>query len=148
MELRIHHLFDMIRDIGKGSVFTAHPYGHSFHRIARRLEERSFDRVVLLVACDAVCEGCIKMQGDHCVDTVDHREDFTSKEAFNNVLDRRILDCLGLKAGQCISIDSLLQKAGRYLESIESLYEGNDPVHTLERKRCVEAGLRRMQEEE
>ena len=37
MELRIHHIFDIIRDFGSNKTFEKHAFGHSYHFIAEKI---------------------------------------------------------------------------------------------------------------
>ena len=142
--IRVHHFFDIIRDYGKGKVLSPHPYGHSYHTVGNRLISGKINEVRLFVENDDVCCSCSKLISGHCVDTIHHRVDFTSKERFNDYLDSRIMTTLGLEQGEIISIDTLLDLSCLYLEHIEELYEGNDPEHTRTRALNVKRGITLM----
>ncbi|MDC7233840.1 MAG: hypothetical protein PQJ58_11475 [Spirochaetales bacterium] len=141
MDLRIHHLFDMIRDYGAGTKPHPHPYGHSYHLMAAKLYENGLDDIRLVLSCDAVCAGCSKMKNGHCMDTITHRRDFTLKEEFNNHIDKRIMDIMNLQIETPCRVSDILMKADLYLNRIHWIYEGNDPEHTEMRKKHVSTGL-------
>ena len=101
----------------------------------------------LIVDNDAVCCCCNKLSAGHCIDTIDHRTDFTSKEEFNNYLDAGIMKAMNLQENQIITLRELLSLSHLYLDNIETIYRGNDPEHTLARKGNVEKGIRKKQKE-
>ncbi|WP_321372698.1 hypothetical protein [uncultured Draconibacterium sp.] len=98
MKIRIHHFFDIIRDFGSGKEITPHPHGHSYHRIAKLIDNDATIEMELLIASDAICEGCSHLVNGICDDIITHRTDFSGKEDFNNHLDVRIMEVCGLKA--------------------------------------------------
>jgi len=141
MKLRIHHFFDIIRDFGIGKKFDPHPYQHSYHRIAEQILADPNLEIEILVGSDAVCEGCIHLKDEHCNDTISHRSDFTSKEAFNNHLDARIIEACEIDVSKRYSPKQLVKLADRYIQNIRFIYEGNDVEHTALRKQNVLHGL-------
>ncbi len=142
--IRIHHFFDIIRDHGKGKLLKPHPYGHAYHTVGNRLISGEIDQIRLVIENDDICCDCSKLVSGHCIDTIHHRADFTSKEKFNDYLDSRIMKTLGLEGGQIISIEALLDLTCIYLDHIEDLYEGNDPEHTRTRAVNVTRGTHLM----
>jgi len=141
MKLRIHHFFDIIRDFGIGKKFDPHPYQHSYHKIATLIYNNPKLEIELVVDSDVVCEGCIHLTGGHCNDTISHRSDFTSKEAFNNHLDARIIDVCEIDVSKKYSPKQLVKMADIYIQNIRFIYEGNDAEHTEQRKQNVILGL-------
>ena len=141
MKLRIHHFFDIIRDFGSGNEIHPHPYGHSYHKVAKTILQNPETEVEIVIGADQICEGCIHLTGTSCDDKITHRKDFTSKEKFNDYLDSRIIDICGIDISKKYTLKSLLQFSDKYLKNIESIYEGNDFEHTLRRKENVLMGL-------
>ena len=139
--LRVHHFFDIIRDLGASVALRPHPYGHAVHTVAEMIRADAHLRVEIVVGCDAVCEGCCHCVDGHCDDVITHRADFASKEAFNDHIDRRIMAVCGLCEGDILTAMALCRRAGPYVENMEDVYEGNDAWHTAERKRNVVVGL-------
>ncbi len=145
MKLRIHHIFDIIRDYGKNIKFQKHEYGHSYHIIANKLIQNKDEPIQIVIKCDDVCTGCIKYHNGKCLDIITHRQDFTLKEEFNNYLDKRILGVLKINEGDVISFKEIIDKADEYIKNIKYIYDGNDIMNTKVRKENVEKGLIKLQ---
>ena len=142
MDLKIHHFYDIIRDFGRGKEILPHPYGHSYHQIARMIRDNPGIQIRLVIGPDDICEGCEMLQEGRCIDSISHRRDFLSKEDFNDHIDRKIMKVLSLGEGDTLTPQELCLFAKSYLANIEWIYEGNDPEHTAERKKNVIAGFR------
>ena len=110
-------------------------------RIAEQILADPNLEIEILVGSDAVCEGCIHLKDEHCNDTISHRSDFTSKEAFNNHLDARIIDVCEIDVSKKYSPKQLVKMADIYIQNIRFIYEGNDAEHTEQRKQNVILGL-------
>jgi hypothetical protein len=147
IELRIHHFFDIIRDYGSGKKIEEHPYGHSYHIIAKKLYENQLHIVKLVIENDDICEQCSKLQFNHCHDSINHRPDFSSKEIFNNYLDDRIMKCMGYESGQNVTVRKLINDSGKYLDKIDEIYSGNDLINTKLRKKNASIGITKKVEE-
>lgn len=146
-ELRIHHFFDIIRDYGAGKVLEPHEYGHSYHTIGEEIYSNSLEDVRLIVRNDDICQGCRHLDSGICLDTIGHRADFSSKQEFNDYLDRRIMKAMGYRDGQDIRVRQIIEDADAYLDSIFEIYEGNDPEHTEMRKKNVALGISQKKQE-
>jgi hypothetical protein len=142
MKLRIHHFFDILRDFGSGKTLSPHPYQHAYHLVAREIWNNPQLPIELVIASDAVCLGCIHLVDSTCDDVITHRADFSSKEEFNNHLDRRIMKTCGMHFSEHYTPEDLCKRAEKYLENIFFIYEGNDEEHTRERKRNVLIGVK------
>ena len=140
MELLVHHFFDIIRDLGAGKDLKPHLLGHSLHKIAAKIREDPQVKIKIVMGCDSTCEGCSKMFEGRCVDSISHRADFTSKERFNDFIDKKILKACGLKTGEIATPIKLLKKSKFYIGHIFQIYEGNDIKHTQKRRADVVRG--------
>ena len=127
----------MLRDYGAKKEICPHTYGHSYHLIAGKIYSNELDRIKLIISNDDVCEYCSKLNEGHCIDTINHREDFSLKEDFNNHIDRRIMKKMNLRENQTISIKELLELAELYIKNMDWIYKGNDPDHTEKRRENV-----------
>jgi hypothetical protein len=141
MKLRIHHFFDIMRDLGNKKEFTRHPYMHSYHLVARKIIDNPDLNLEMVICPDAVCENCIHLTGKGCDDIITHRSDFRGKEEFNNWLDRRIMDKCMVRESDLYTPAGLILLSDRYLDNIFYIYEGNDQEHTSMRKNNVMAGI-------
>lgn len=146
MKLRIHHLFDIIRDFGSGKIFEKHDYGHSYHTIAQKIRDDKAIEIKLVIAQDDICENCIKLVDGDCIDSINHRKDFDKKEVFNNYLDNRIMKILNLQEHEVVNLEEIVKRSDSYLDKIEYIYAGNDENHTLMRKSHVIKGVEKLKE--
>lgn len=142
MKLRIHHFFDIIRDFSRVEEVKPHPYGHSYHKVARVIWNNANIKIKIIVQCDDICDRCVRLKNNVCDDTIPHRKDFKSKEKFNNFLDQRIMRICLVKEGDTFTPIQLCKKGRLYLENINWVYEGNDLDHTQTRKKNVMLGLK------
>ena len=143
INLRIHHFFDIIRDYGEGRVPKKHEYGHSYDEIAEKIYSDRVGEVKLVIKSDDVCNNCIMLNKGHCTDLIGHRDDFKSKESFNDYLDKRIMNILGYHENQVVRVRELINEADKYLENIFYIYDGNDIEHTKLRRANVAKGLKK-----
>ena len=141
MEIRIHHFFDMIRDMGNGKEIVPHPFGHSYHKVLEKIRKDPRMELKIIIDSDDTCKNCKFLENSNCLDKIDHREDFTSKEKFNNHIDKRILEVSKFSEWDTVTPERLCQMAKPYLENIEYIYDGNDLEHTMKRKENVIKGL-------
>jgi hypothetical protein len=142
LDLRIHHFFDIIRDFGAGKEIKPHPHDHSLHKIAALIKKDPYVKFRLVIKCDAACRECIHMVNGHCEDIITYRKDFTSKEEFNNFIDKRIMGKYGLNMGDITTPILLIKKAQAYLDNIFFIYDGNDIENTKRRKKNVIRGIK------
>jgi len=131
-----------MRSFGTGKKIEPHSYGHSYHKIAEKIRADPNLKIKIVVENDAVCEGCNHTKDNHCNDTITHRQDFTSKEEFNNYIDKRIMKLCSIEEGDIFTPIQICEKAKKYLEEIGHIYDGNDPEHTKIRKRHMIKGLK------
>jgi len=146
VKLRIHHFFDIIRDFGKKEKLKPHPYGHSYHKVAKAIWNNPNLKIKIIAECDDICDGCIHLKDNSCDDVISHRKDFKYKEKFNDFLDRRIMKACLINKDEVFNPIQLCKKTRLYLENILWIYEGNDPEHTLSRKKSVISGLKEYSE--
>ncbi|MDD3648176.1 MAG: DUF1284 domain-containing protein [Candidatus Dojkabacteria bacterium] len=134
MKLRIHHFFDIIKDFGSRRKLTPHSYGHSYHIVAQKIQVNPETNIKIVLGTDDICKGCKYIVNNHCEDTILHREDFTSKEKFNDHIDKRILKKCNIIVGDILTPVELCEKIPEYLDHIFWIYEGNNIEHTQVRK--------------
>lgn len=142
INLRIHHFYDILRNFGQDKKIKPHPYLHSFHKVAELIRHNSNLKIKITISCDSICENCIHYKNGICDDLITHRKDFSSKEALNNYIDKRIMKKCLLKKGDILTPRQLCEKAELYLDNIEFIYSGNDLEHTKKRKKDVINGLK------
>lgn len=142
MNIRIHHFFDIIRDFGSNKNIVPHPYLHSYYKVAKEINENPDIILEIVFEADDVCMNCIHLINSSCDDSITHRSDFAEKEAFNNYLDKRIVEICGIQSSIRYSPKILCEVAHKYIENIGYIYKGNDNEHTQLRKGNVLKGLK------
>lgn len=106
--LRPHHLIDIIRNIGQERPNVPHPYGHAQHIITSRLLGQSIKEVQFIIGADDLCKPCKHLINGKCEDMLPQLEGKVSKHHYNNDLDRRVAEYLGLKEGEIMRLDEFL----------------------------------------
>ena len=140
-EIRIHHFFDILRDFGTGNEIKPDShFNNSYHSVAARIRKNPKEKFKIVVGADSVCAGCKFLKNGSCTDHIG-KPGFTSKNNYNDYLDRKILKVSGLKEGEMKSPAELCLYAQSYLSHMDKLYDLNDSMHTDWRKNQVMKGL-------
>ena len=122
MELRPHHILDIVSDHGQDIRYTPHAYGHSLHIVAPRLLLDPGIKIRLVVGADAVCEGCMHLLPDgRCADVLAQLHPSPSKQAYNDVLDCRLLDLLEIEQDSVMTVRKYLQVVNAKVPGIEEI---------------------------
>jgi hypothetical protein len=122
--IRIHHFFDIIRDLRSGNkILPDINYRHSYHSVANILRDSPGTRMKIVMGVDAVCDGCVHNVNGKCDDPLTIKRGFTMKHDYNNWLDQRILAVYGLKEGMVVTPGKICVSAKEYLDNIYKIYE-------------------------
>jgi len=122
LQLRPHHILDIISTYGKGIEYQPHPYGHSLHMVAPRLLSDLDQKIKLVLDADDICEGCEHLLPDgKCKDVLTQLSPSPSKQAYNDVLDCRLFDDLSIVPDAVISTREYLMDVNRKLPGIEKI---------------------------
>ncbi|MBN1894594.1 DUF1284 domain-containing protein [bacterium] len=122
MQLRPHHILDIVSGCGQGKTFQPHAYGHSLHLVAQRLLFDLDMEIRLALGADAVCEGCKHLDPDgRCRDVLAQLHPSPSKQAYNDVLDCRLLDLLEIEPDSVMTVRQFLEKVNEKVPGIESI---------------------------
>jgi hypothetical protein len=122
MNLRPHHILDIISAHGKGKEYQAHPYGHSLHIVAPGLLSNLDQKIKLVINADDICEGCMHLQpGGKCKDVLDQLSPSPSKQAYNDVLDSKIFDDLSIEPGSVITSREFFKTVNSKVPGIEKI---------------------------
>ena len=101
IRIKPHHFLDIITSFSGGQrTFEPSPYGHAVSE--RILSDRTVP-LELALGMDDICAPCRKNQDGVCVDTIDtsfRPEAPSSKGAWNERIDLRWFERLGLKQGE------------------------------------------------
>jgi hypothetical protein len=95
IKIRPHHFFDVIKLYGKGidHFVPDKYYHHDFYKIANEIVGNDQLELFLTVGADDICGPC-KYQGINkkCEDTISHIVGIGSKDRWNEIIDRRIIE--------------------------------------------------------
>ncbi len=144
MKFRPHHIIDIITDFGNDIKYQLHPYGHSLHLVGPKLLANLDLKVKLVLEADDVCFGCKHLLPfGKCDDILAQIKPAPSKQAYNDILDSRIFDCLALNPNCTMT-------ARHYLELINQKTPGIEIICThpkelpSERLKALIAGLTKL----
>ncbi len=122
MDLRPHHILDIITAHGQGIEFQPHPYGHSQHIVSLKLLSNLDLKVRLVLNVDDICKGCKHLLSDgKCKDVLAQLKPSPSKQAYNDVLDCRLFDYLSIETDNVISIRKYLEIVNEKVPGIEKI---------------------------
>ncbi|KPL09075.1 MAG: hypothetical protein AMS26_23340 [Bacteroides sp. SM23_62] len=122
MQLRPHHILDIISDHGKGTAYQPHPYGHSLHIVAPKLISDLDLKIKLVLHADDICEGCEHLLPDgKCKDVLAQLTPSPSKQAYNDVLDSRLFDELSIVPGTVTTTHQFLEAVNEKVPGIEKI---------------------------
>jgi hypothetical protein len=143
MIIRIHHFFDIIRDLRTGDKIMADTnYRHSYHSIANTLRDSPDIKMKIVVGLDSVCDGCIHNMEGKCDDPLTIKKGFTMKHDYNNWLDKRILEKFNLSDGKIVTPVKLCKSAHKYIDNIYQIYELDTKEEIDTRKKEFIEGLK------
>jgi len=122
MQLRPHHILDIISDHGQGIEYQPHPYGHSLHIVAPKLLSDLDLRILLVLHADDICKGCEHLMPDgKCDDVLAQLNPSPSKQAYNDVLDCRLFDCFSIEVDSIITTRTYLKMVNEKVPGIEKI---------------------------
>lgn len=130
MRARPHHLIDIISQIGAGAEFAPHAYGHAVHIVAQRVLEDPDLTVAFVVGADDICEPCVHLVDGWCDDVLSQLDPPVSKQDYNDDLDRRLLEFLGIAEGEAMTFRDYLTRIRENFDGIEEIcsHPGEDPT--------------------
>jgi hypothetical protein len=143
MKMRIHHFFDIIRDLRSGEMIMADTdYMHSYHAVASIIRDLPDTKMKIVVGPDAVCDKCIHNKEGKCDDPLTIKKGFTMKHDYNYYLDKRILERLNMSEGDIVTPGKICKSAYIYIDNIYQIYE-IDPKEEIDtRKKEFIEGLK------
>ncbi len=122
LELRPHHLLDIISDHGHGIRYQPHEYGHALHSVAEQVLGHLDQDVVFVIAADAICRPCQHLHADgQCDDVLRQLVEPVSKQSYNDDLDRRLWSYLGLDQGNRMTVRQFLLRVRQRVPGIETV---------------------------
>lgn len=98
LTVKPHHLLDIFKLYGKGVEAFApdEKYRHDFYAVGNRVIENRIGKVRFTWGCDDICKPCVCLKQNICSDTFLYGGTEYDKNSYNEALDRRLIDRLGL----------------------------------------------------
>ena len=122
LQLRPHHILDIVRNIGHNRPIEPHPLGHNVHGITFEIINNPDQPLKLVVGADDICTPCAKLNADLiCMDILPQCDDKPSKQTYNDALDLKVLQFLDLKESSQLTVRQYLQIVHTKLEGIEKV---------------------------
>ena len=122
MQLRPHHILDIISGHGKGIQYQPHPYGHSQHIVAPKLLSNLDLKIKLVLQADDICKGCEHLLHDgKCKDVLAQLTPSPSKQAYNDVLDSRLFDEYSIVPNTLVTFHQYLEIVNERVPGIEKI---------------------------
>jgi hypothetical protein len=122
LRLRPHHLLDIVRNIGNNREIIPHENGHNVHVITLELLNDINQDCRIIIKADDICKPCKKLNNQgKCTDILHQPEFPVSKQEYNDELDTRILNHLGMEPGTIMKLKEFIELAAADLENIVPL---------------------------
>lgn len=138
MEITIkpHHFMDIIKLYGSGiEVFVPDErMHHDFYKIANLIMENHNILLNLTIDADHICAPCIMYNGHTCTDQLHHIANFDSKDAYNQLLDSRIMEQLELDKNKKYEANHLCAIMLKHHNSIDTIWQEEADEVTRRRK--------------
>jgi hypothetical protein len=141
MQLRPHHILDIITGDGNGIVYEPHPYGHAQHIVAPKLLSNLDLKIKLILGADDICEGCEHLLPDgKCKDVLAQLNPSPLKQAYNDVLDCRLFDAFAIEVNSIMTTREYLTIVNKQVPGIERICT-HPKEDQAERLKGLTAGL-------
>jgi hypothetical protein len=122
MQLRPHHIIDIITDRGNNVQYEPHPYGHAQHIVAPKLLSNLDLNIKLVLETDDICTGCKHLLPDRkCKDVLAQLKPSPSKQSYNDVLDSRLFDSFRIDPNCILSTREFLGLVNERTPGIEKI---------------------------
>jgi hypothetical protein len=122
LKLRPHHILDIVTDFGNNQQYQPHPYGHSLHIVGPKILSDLTLKIKLIIGADDVCNGCMHLMPDgKCDDVLSQLKPSPSKQAYNDVLDSRVFDCLSIDPDTILAVHRYLALVNEKIPGIEEI---------------------------
>ncbi len=144
LELRPHHILDIVRNVGNGRAIAPHEYGHNLHLVTESIVANVDQPCALVGRNDDICGPCAMLSADRsCRDVLRQLAEPVSKQDYNDALDRRIFCYLSLEPGAVLSVRAFLELARADIDGIVRIctHPKEDPES---RKRGLILGMAKL----
>jgi len=130
--IKPHHFMDIIKLYGSGieKFVPDVKMGHDFYKIGNMIIERPNIKMKLTIEGDDICKPCFKYNGV-CKDKINHIKNITSKNEYNQMLDKRLIELYNLNINKeytAIELCNIYYNNSYYIYDVWK-EENNDVVY-------------------
>lgn len=122
MKLRPHHILDIIKGNGNGKEYRPTTNGNSQHILAPKLLSNLDLKIKFVIDADEIGEGCKFLLSDgKCTNVLGQIKPSPSMQAYNDVLDSRLFDCLSIDVDSVMTSREFLEMVNEKVPGIEKI---------------------------
>lgn len=122
LTLRPHHLTDILTDYDPDREVKPWPSGNAVHVVTRMLADGLDQKVKFVIGSDDICRPCRRLQPDGSCDKIlDKHNPPESIDEYNDRLDQRLLDFLGLTVGGELTLREFFEIVNSRTPGIEAV---------------------------
>ncbi|ADK81076.1 DUF1284 domain-containing protein [Sediminispirochaeta smaragdinae] len=119
LRLRPHHILDIVRNIGNERPIVPHEYGHLLHKVTNKIITDVNVKCMLVIGTDDICGPCRMLTKEgRCLDILHQLERQTSKQEYNDNLDKRIMTFLNIEPNSVLKISNYLSSIKQNMNEI------------------------------
>lgn len=146
MLIKPHHFIDIIKLYGAGveHFVPDEPFGHDFYRVANEILANPDAPLQLTICGDDICKPCNRFDGTSCTDALQSVPGFRQKEAYNQLLDSRIIEILGLDVQRSYSARELLAHMQAKDDLIALVWREEEDATTAKRNTLFWQGCQKL----
>jgi len=138
MRMRPHHLLDIVTDFNADDPPAPAESGNAVHTVHIELPDRLDEEAEFIIGPDDICAPCRHLQPDgHCERILERHDPPQPIDEYNDPLDARIFEYLGMQPGQSMTVRAFLQLVADHVPGIETVC-----THPTQRQENRLAGLR------
>ncbi len=122
IELRPHHLLDIVRSYEPGREVEPAASGNAVHEITRIVDKDLDAEVRFVLGADDICRPCRHLQPDGvCERVLDKLNPPVPMQEYNDRLDGILFCRLDMEVGETMTIRGFLEKTALHMPEAESL---------------------------
>ena len=122
LTLRPHHLTDILTDYDPNREAKPWASGNGVHTVTRMLGDGLDQKVTFVIGPDDICKPCSRLQPDgSCIKMLNKHDPPESADEYNDRLDRRLMDFLGLSVGGELTLREFFEMVNSRTPGIEAV---------------------------
>ena len=140
LTIKPHHFMDIIKLHGAGldAFVPDTAYGHAFYQVGNCILQNHAVPMRLTLGCDDICAPCKYKNAANgaCTDTLLDLPGYTQKEAYNQMLDARIVQILHLDLEKPYTAEAFCALLAQHTDLVFAVWD-IEPSHTTQRRHTL-----------